>query len=108
MISHSFTFKCPFDFLLKCFVLRTLGPLFMTLPTAPNPRDAHAHCMDFVAGNDDPHLGTCLNAVGIYPVNTMDYQLKNRFMVFRNSDHLIANTRSLINSMFKCDYNHVP
>ena len=37
--------------------------------------------------NDDPHLGSCLSAVGIYPTNTMDYQLKNRFMVFTNRDH---------------------
>ncbi len=67
--------------------LNKLGPLLMTLPIAPNTHSARAHCMDFIAGNDDPHLGTCLNALGIYPINTLDYQLKNRFMVFRNSDH---------------------
>ena len=68
-------------------VLSKLGPLFLTLPSSSSPGAAHAHCMDFVAGNDDPHLGQCLNALSIYPISSLNYDLKNRFMVFRNSDH---------------------
>ena len=67
--------------------LSMIGPLFMTFPSSQSPHAAGAHCMDFVAGNDDPHLGSCLNAMGIYPLNTLDYELKNRFMVFTYKDH---------------------
>ena len=30
-------------------------------------------------GNDDPTFGACLNGLGIYPGNTLDYKLRNRF-----------------------------
>ena len=38
-------------------------------------------------GNDEPHIGTCLNMLGIYPGNTLDRKLRQRFMVFAYKDH---------------------
>ncbi len=80
---------------ISSFTLRQVAPFLMTLPTM-TAHEANSHCADFSAGNDDPHFGACLNMLGIYPLNTMDYWMRNRFMVFASTDHFnIVYNRSL-------------
>jgi len=84
---HNIVYNAGNLHVLNSAALARVAPVLMTLPTSSSPHVPYAHCFDFVAGNDDPHIGSCLNAVGVYPLNTLDAALRNRFMVFRYGDH---------------------
>ncbi|ETO16507.1 hypothetical protein RFI_20832, partial [Reticulomyxa filosa] len=62
-------------YVISRYTLELIAPYFMTFPSL-TPQQSRTHCVDFQAGNDDPHFGSCLNALGIHPVNTLDYYLR--------------------------------
>ena len=58
------------------------------LPTlGTNP--GRSHCIDRDGAGEDPTTGICLLGVGIRPTNTMDHNMRERFLIFRDTDHQI-------------------
>jgi len=43
--------------------------------------------VDRKGAGEDPTLGVCLRGIGINPLNTLDENLRNRFLMHRDTDH---------------------
>lgn len=46
-----------------------------------------SQCIDREGAGEDPTMGICLRQVGINPLNTLDENLRNRFLTFQTVDH---------------------
>ena len=75
-----------------CYVLsratiKKIGPYLQHLPTV-HPPPSKEHCIDRVGAGEDPATASCLVGVGIRPGNTLDHELRERFLSFRDTDHI--------------------
>lgn len=51
------------------------------------PIPGRSHCIDREGAGEDPTTGICLLGVGIRPTNTLDHWMRERFLIFRDTDH---------------------
>eukprot|EP01084_Bolivina_argentea_P001974 3642_1 len=75
-----------------CYVLSrqtllAIGRYLRYLPSM-NPGPPTEHCVDRNGAGEDPSLAACLVGVGIRPSNTLDHELRERFLIFRDTDHV--------------------
>lgn len=74
-----------------CYVLskasiNRIGPYLTHLPTL-DPLVGRSHCVDRSGAGEDPTTSICLSGVGIRPGNTLDHEMRERFLIFRPTDH---------------------
>ncbi|ETO16059.1 hypothetical protein RFI_21300, partial [Reticulomyxa filosa] len=74
--------------------LNKLGPYISHLPSLP-ALTARSHCIDREGAGEDPTMGVCMGGVGIRPgkfylfvCNTLDHEMRERFLIFRPEDHV--------------------
>merc|ERR1712228_688809 len=68
--------------------IKNIGKYMQYLPTVHPPPNTE-HCVDREGAGEDPQMGACLAGVGIRPGNTVDHELRERFLIFRDTDHVI-------------------
>jgi len=66
--------------------LQLIGQKFHPMPSM-KARQGPAHCVDREGAGEDPTMGICVRGMGINPINTLDENLRNRFIIFRDTDH---------------------
>jgi len=64
-----------------------IGPYISHLPTLQH-QTGRSHCIDRKGAGEDPTTGICLLGVGIRPTNTLDHEMRERFLIFRDTDHV--------------------
>lgn len=73
-------------YLLSRKSIEKVGRYLVHLPTIdPPPRKER--CVDRWGSGEDPETATCLMGVGIRPGNSLDHELRERFLSFRPEDH---------------------
>jgi len=75
-----------------CYVLsraslQRVGRYLAHLPTV-DPPPGFEICVDRAGAGEDPATASCLLGVGIRPGNTLDHELRERFLSFRDTDHV--------------------
>eukprot|EP00494_Astrolonche_serrata_P017917 UN18107 len=64
-----------------------LKPVLESLRTTGSSIAGKAQCIDRPGASEDRTLAVCLRQIGINPLNTLDENLRNRFLTFRVEDH---------------------
>lgn len=83
---HNIVFNSGTCYALSRAVIKRVVPIFHDFPKFQAPR-APLQCVDREGAGEDPAMSVCLRSIGINPLNTLDENLRNRFLIFRDTDH---------------------
>jgi len=84
--SSNIVFNSGSCYALSREAMRRLVPQFSTIISMAS-NEGPSQCIDRDGAGEDPTMGICLRAVGINPLNTLDEDLRNRFVTFQIADH---------------------
>jgi len=84
--SENVVFNSGICYILSRETIRRIGFYQQHLPTL-GTSPGRSHCIDRDGAGEDPTTGICLLGVGIRPQNTLDHNLRERFLIFRDTDH---------------------
>jgi len=69
--------------------LRLVTPVLELISSKkPNFGGSRTKCHSRLGDGEDPTISICLRSVGILPVNTLSWEHKQRWLTFRDTDHI--------------------
>eukprot|EP00485_Elphidium_margaritaceum_P023959 CAMPEP_0202713664 /NCGR_PEP_ID=MMETSP1385-20130828/57578_1 /ASSEMBLY_ACC=CAM_ASM_000861 /TAXON_ID=933848 /ORGANISM="Elphidium margaritaceum" /LENGTH=475 /DNA_ID=CAMNT_0049374085 /DNA_START=19 /DNA_END=1446 /DNA_ORIENTATION=- len=84
--SENVVFNSGICYILSRATIKKIGKYQQHLPSLYHTT-GRSHCIDRDGAGEDPTTGICLLGVGIRPDNTLDHNLRERFLIFRDTDH---------------------